>query len=517
MTAQSKQVSTTDGTVKGFVREGTARWRSIPYARPPMGALRFRAPEPPQPWRGVRYCTDFGNCAPQDPRYTLLGTSGHQPMSEDCLTLNVVAPADRSDRPLPVMFFVHGGGYMFGSSATPVYDGAALARRGCVYVSVNYRLGALGCLDLSSLSTAEHTIDANVFLRDLVMALRWVRDNVAQFGGDPANVTIFGESAGAHAVATLLAVPEAKGLFHQAISESPPGGLIRTPDVAAEQARRFVDIIGADPADAARAVMTARPSQLVRTLEQLMAETIRETPDTFGIGATSGAAYLPLDPIDAMRRAKAHPVPLIIGNNAMEASLFARFMDYLPTNQPVIDRLLADVEPAAAQRMRCAYPGYPNREACLTFGSDFTFGSVAWQIAEAHGSHVPTYLYRYDYTPRTLAWVGLGATHATELLAVFDIYATKVGSIFTVAGDRRSARRVSRDLQRRWRAFSQRGTPGEDWPRYTDTDRATMIFDRHSRVERDPTPLRRQAWAHLGDAVESPTVDLPVTCDGGLL
>src|ERR1700712_1056286 len=128
---------------------------------------------------------------------------------------------------------------MFGSSATPVYDGAALARRGCVYVSANYRLGALGCLDLSSLATPEHPIDSNLFLRDLVLALRWVRDNVAEFGGDPANVTVFGESAGAHAVATLLAVPDAAGLFRQAISESPPGGLIRTVDVAAEQARRF--------------------------------------------------------------------------------------------------------------------------------------------------------------------------------------------------------------------------------------------------------------------------------------
>ena len=129
------------------------------------------------------------------------------------------------------MFFIHGGGYMFGSSATSVYDGAAIARRGAVYVSANYRLGALGCLDLSSLSTPEHPLEANLFLRDLVMALRWVRDNIAEFGGDPDNVTIFGESAGAHAVATLLAVPDAAGLFHQAISESPPGGLIHPADV----------------------------------------------------------------------------------------------------------------------------------------------------------------------------------------------------------------------------------------------------------------------------------------------
>jgi para-nitrobenzyl esterase len=193
------RVPTTAGTVQGFVRDGIARWRSIPYARPPAGRLRFRAPEPPLPWRGVRYCDEFGYCAPQDPRYTYTGIGGRQPMSEDCLTLNVAAPAKASDGPRPVMFFIHGGGYMFGSSATSVYDGAAIARRGAAYVSANYRLGALGCLDLSSLSTAEHPLEDNLFLRDLVMALRWVRDNVAEFGGDFTFGATAWELAEAHA------------------------------------------------------------------------------------------------------------------------------------------------------------------------------------------------------------------------------------------------------------------------------------------------------------------------------
>jgi para-nitrobenzyl esterase len=500
VTERPIRVSTASGTVQGFVRDDVARWRAIPYARPPLGPLRFRAPEPPPPWRGVRFCEEFANCAPQDPRYTMMGPGRRQQMGEDCLTLNVVAPADVQDGPLPVMFFIHGGGYMFGSSANSVYDGAALARRGCVYVSANYRLGALGCFDLSSLSTPEHPIEANLFLRDLVMALRWLRDNIAAFGGDPANVTIFGESAGAHAVATLLAVPEAGGLFHQAISESPPGGLIRTSDEAAELARRFVERLGIDSADAARVVMTARPSQLVRSHEHVMRQIIEETPDSFGIGATSGDDYLPLDPIEAMATGEAHAVPLIVGSNAKEASLFARFMDHLPTNEPVIERLLDTFEPEAAQRLRDAYPGYPSGEACLSFGGDFTFARHAWQIAEAHGTHAPTYLYRYDYAPRTLSWSGFGATHGSELFAVFDVYATPLGSLLTVAGDWGSARQVSRDVQRRWRSFSRTGIPGEDWPRYDVSDRATMVFDRPSRVERDPASLRRLAWAELSAA-----------------
>lgn len=494
---RASRVATVSGTVQGFVRDDVVRWRSIPYARPPLGALRFRAPEPALPWRGVRYCEEFGYCAPQDPRFTYVGRAGRQPMNEDCLTINVAAPAGDSDGPLPVMFFIHGGGYMFGTSAMSLYDGAAIARRGAVYVSANYRLGPLGCLDLSSLSTPEHPLESNLFLRDLVLALRWVRDNIGEFGGDPDNVTIFGESAGGHAVATLLAVPDAAGLFHRAISQSPAGGLIHSTEYAAGIARKTVAALGAEASDGARAVMSARPSQLVRALERVMIATIRETPDSFGLGATFGDAYLPRIHVDAMARGAAHRIPLIIGSNAMEATLFARFMDRLPTNQAVIDRYLATADPEAAQRLRAAYPGLPGRTACLEFGSDFMFGAPAWEIAEAHSLHAPTYHYRYDYAPRTVQWSGFGATHGTELLAVFDLYSTRIGGLITVAADRRSARRVSRDVQRRWRAFNRDGVPGDDWPRYASPDRATMIFDRLSRVEADPVVQRREAWAAL--------------------
>jgi para-nitrobenzyl esterase len=415
-------------------------------------------------------------------------------MSEDCLTLNVVAPENPPPGPLPVMFFIHGGGYFMGSSATPIYDGAAMARRGCVYVSVNYRLGPLGCMDFSSLSTPENPIDGNLFLRDLVMALRWVRDNIEVFGGDPDNVTIFGESAGAHAVATLLAVPQAKDLFAQAISESPASGMVRSPETAEQFAAQFADLLGAGEGEGGAALMSAGPADLGRALKKLMLRGMKDMPGAFPVGPAFGTDYLPLDPVEAMREGQAHPVPLIVGTNREEGRLFSRFLPLLPINEPMIEMVLADADAEMRDRITSAYPGYPSASACVKLGGDFAFGTAAWQIAESHGRHQPTYLYRYDYAPRTLHWSGLGATHATELLAVFDVYRTKFGSLLTAAADRRSALRVSKDIQKRWRAFSRTGVPGEDWPPYTDGQRAVLIFDRRSRLEFDPHARRRQAW-----------------------
>jgi para-nitrobenzyl esterase len=488
------RVTTAAGVVEGFTRDGVHRWRSIPYARPPVGALRFRAPQPAQPWRGVRHCHGFTKCAPQERRYTMVGVGKYQPMGEDCLTLNVVAPEAADSKPLPVMVFVHGGGYILGSSATPIYDGVALARRGCVYVSVNYRLGALGCLDLSSLSSPDITFESNLFLRDLVLALRWVRDNIAAFGGDPGKVTLFGESAGAHAVVSMLAVPEAEGLFAQAISESPATGMVRSREIAAEFAARFAALLGVREQDAPHALRNASPAELVAAQNRLIDEGVQDMLGAFPIGPVCGDDYLPLDPVEAMRCGKAHRIPLIVGTNADEGRLFTRFLPLLPTTEPMIQAILAEVEPAVRERITGAYPDYPDRSACIRLGGDFAFSSAAWEIAEAHGRHAPAYLYRYDYAPRVLRWSGLGATHATELLAVFGIYRTRLGGLLSAAADRRSALRVTNEVQSRWRSFSLTGVPGDDWPTYTDADRAVMVFDRKSHLEFDPHPERRMAW-----------------------
>ncbi|NDJ87932.1 carboxylesterase/lipase family protein [Mycolicibacter kumamotonensis] len=490
---RDEKVTTHSGVVVGFTRDDVIRWRSIPYAQPPVGPLRLRAPRPPVPWSGARYCDEFGFAAPQRRIYTVMGLGRFQPISEDCLTLNVFAPATISDEPLPVMFFIHGGAYMLGSSAP--YDGAALARRGCVFVSVNYRLGALGCMDLSSLSTPDVTIDGNLYLRDLVLALQWVRDNIADFGGDPAKVTIIGESAGAHAVSTLLAVPAAAGLFARAVVESTTLGLVRTADEAAGFAEKLVALLGAHPQDGAAALMQADSTRLIAAVDQLLKSTARETMGAAPFGPSIDGDYLPRDPLQAMADGQAHPVPLIVGSNLDEGRLFTRMLAYMPLTEPLIEEMLAEADPAVRARIDAAYPGYPRADVCIRLGGDRFFGLAAWQIAEAHGKHQPTFVYRYDYAPRILHWLKMGATHGTELLAVFDIYRTRLGRLLTLAGDRRAALRVTDDMLGRWRAFAATGIPGAGWPAYSDDDdRAVMIFDRTARVESDPAASQRQAW-----------------------
>ena len=502
------RVTTRSGVVEGFTRDGVNRWRSIPYAEAPVGPLRLRAPQPVRPWSGVRHCHAFAACAPQQRMYTAVGLGRYQPTSEDCLTLNITAPEHPDEHadggPLPVMVFIHGGALILGSSATRIYDGAPMARRGSILVSMNYRLGALGCLDLSSLGTAEHPIDSNLYLRDIVLALQWVRDNIAAFGGDPDNVTVFGESAGAGAVVSLLAVPAAKGLFRQAIAESPPAGMTRSREVAAIIAEKFAALLGARPADAAHALMAATPAELVNAVDALAAVPTLNTYGAFAVGPAYGTHdgveddILPQHPREAMRSGSAHPVPLIIGNNADEGRLFTRVLPLLPTTENRIEALLAGSGAATRDRIIEAYPDYPAPKACVRIGGDFTFASSLWEVVEARaaapGPHLPTYVYRYDYAPRPLHWSGLGATHATELFAVFDVFETRVGAALTLAGDRKSARRVSRNVQTHWREFARTGAPGADWPMYTADERAVLVFDRRTRVEIDPHSARRDAW-----------------------
>jgi para-nitrobenzyl esterase len=236
-------VEVTGGSVEGTVRRGLRMWRGMPYAATPDGHQRFRAPVPVEAWNGIRDASSFGPVAPQDRNGQFLGPKRNVPMSEDCLTVNVIAP-DEVNHELPVMVFIHGGAYSVGSAREVPYLGEGLVRRGgIIFVNFNYRLGALGYLDFSSYATREHPIDSNLGLRDQLAALEWVRDNIAAFGGDPQNVTLFGESAGGNAVTTLMAVPRAEGLFARAIAQSPPPNAVYLPELTATWAGEFLELL----------------------------------------------------------------------------------------------------------------------------------------------------------------------------------------------------------------------------------------------------------------------------------
>ena len=243
-------VETKYGRIRGDRSGGTLRWRSIPYAAPISGPNRFRAPRPPEPWDGVRECTRFGDIALQS-----LGNAvpidATLRQGPDCLWCSVWSPA-ADDARRPVMVWLHGGAYCLGTAAQPIYNGRHLAETGdVVIVTVNYRLGAFGFVDFSSFSTPDAVFESNLGLRDMIAALEWVRDNIANFGGDPDNVTVFGESSGAGSVTTLLTSPKAEGLFHAAIAQSSPATSVYGADRAAGVARRFLELAELSPERAA--------------------------------------------------------------------------------------------------------------------------------------------------------------------------------------------------------------------------------------------------------------------------
>lgn len=493
------RVTTLDGVLEGKSVGDLLTWRGIPYAAPPVGPLRLRAPQPAHPWEGVRDATEWGNASVQHKRGTMLSPGKYQPSSEDCLTLNVLAPAKPSATKRPVMVFIHGGAYTLGTSATPLYGGGSLVRRsledshGIVYVSLNYRLGALGYLDLTEFSTPSRKFDANLGLRDQVAALEWVQLNIARFGGDPDNVTIFGESAGGNAVTTLMTTPAAQGLFHRAIAESSAPGLVATQERATEWAREFVGFLGHD-GDVAAALDAADVTQLGRAGTKLALTVAQRTPGLHPFGPSIDGEFLPKNPVDAFDDGSAHSVPMIIGTNSREGTLFPKVLDALPTNPQRIDKMFALTDPSAQARVVEAYPGYPGEAAAIDIGGDFTFWKPSIEIAEAHSRRNPTFSYRFDFAPRVMKWLGLDATHGFELFAVFGINATTFGKIMTLPGGRSAFARVTEHVQSQWLHFARTGVPLETWPQYDEAARQTMIFDSRTRVQRDPRRDRRQAW-----------------------
>ncbi len=502
---RAAEVETRHGIVAGRRVGRVLQWRGIPYAAPPVGSRRWCPPEPPSPWAGARDATAFGPAAPQPPSklQLLLGTraAGWQ---EDCLYLNVFAPADGDakdgNRGWPVMVWIHGGAFIGGSGSVRWYDGSTFASRGAVVVTINYRLGALGFLDLSSVDGDRCASSGNCGLLDQTAALRWVRDNIAGFGGDPGRITVFGQSAGAMSIGALLAMPAAAGLFHRAILESGSTGAHRTREQAARVTTRMLDALGADAGvdvDRLRELPVQRivDAQLAVTRGSDFGGYLSFRPVVDGVD-------LPESPASVIAGGSATGVRVLVGTNADEMTLFLAYdPGALPGEDDLERRVTGLLGPVASATLGEGYRlTRPETEPAARLSAmltDLVFRIPAVRLAEAVAAagSAPAWVYRFDW-PSPLFGGRLGATHSLEIPFVWDILDLPGVALFT--GEGRGRRKLADSMHRAWLAFAASGDPSipqlPPWPAYRPPERATMVFDADCRVEEDPGGAERALW-----------------------
>ncbi|TQJ30193.1 carboxylesterase/lipase family protein [Microbacterium sp. SLBN-146] len=464
-------------------------YRGIRFAEPPVGDLRWQAPVPlagePDPRNA------FGPAAPQHLNPLIdLGAGATQ--SEDCLTLNVWSPESAtSQHPLPVMVWVHGGAYAFGGARSPSYDGTLLAQDDVVVVTINYRLGALGWLDLPELGPS------NLGLRDVLCALGWVREHIGDYGGDPSNVTVFGESAGGGIVTSLLTSPAAAGLFDAAIAESSPATTVSSRAMGAEVAERLLEALGATASD----LRTVGTDRLVAAAAQVFVSVPTAHPGHLAWAPTIGDDLLSADPATILAAGKGLAVPLLLGTNRDEAHAFAHSKSpLLPVGPEGLAALFAEVRDAHPED---AIPDLPHgRRADLEEATQASFRMPAVWIAEGHGETAPTHLYRFDHATPMLRVIGLGAAHATEVPYVFGTFGVHPHDPTLKLGGHAEAIRISARVRARWTGFARNRSPeapgAPEWPAYRRTTRSSLVIDVHDRVADDLDGPTRTAW---GDTV----------------
>lgn len=467
---------------------GTLRYAGIPYAAPPVGARRFAAPAPPAPWTGVRDATAPGPSAPQVPPMRP-GPLGHwlaarRSRSEDCLYLGVDTPAI-DGAPRPVVVWIHGGGFVTGTGS--YHDGSVLARDGdVVVVTINYRLGGLGFVDFAAALGGEPRIASNLGLRDQIAALEWVRDHIAAFGGDPARVTIAGESAGAGCVAALLASPAARGLFHGAILQSGALTLVTDREDAEAAAREVLHELNVSRERADE--LWRRPgSAIVQATARAQARrtgslVTRPWWDGDLLPATLADAY----PATA-------PVPIWAGWNRDEHRTFTKVRrPIVPmTRTALANAITESLGWADAAAVIAEYPDDP--DGLNDLGSDLVFGMPTIHLAEQHATRARVWTSRLDLQAGRF---GMGAFHGLDLMLLFP--QSPRGEWIAVGRPNPARTALAERYRRAWLSFVAHGHPGDDWPAYDPADpstRTTRIFDTTDHDEHDLHRARREAWA----------------------
>jgi para-nitrobenzyl esterase len=497
-----KVVETTAGKVRGSVQAGIHVFKGVPYGASTAGRNRFMAPAKPKPWTGVRDCLRYGHQSPQNMSFTEVLAPQADPAEgsdEDCLVLNVWTPGVNDSRKRPVMFWIHGGGFAQESGSWPWIDGAALARRGdVVVITVNHRLNIFGYFHLADIGGEKYAASGNAGMLDLVAALQWVRDNIAQFGGDPGNVMIFGESGGGAKTCVLLGMPSARGLFHRAAIQS--GAWLRgTPrEEATKMARQTLAALGVSERNVDQ-LQELPVEKLLSVVGRIGGPPPKDGAIRLGFSPVVDGRYLPAHPFDPPTSISAE-VPLLVGCTEYEATLFtlpdpAAFT--LDEAGLCLRVRAMFAEPEASRLLqvyRRANPGLTPSDLFLLIYSDRLArrNSVRLSERKAEQGRGPIFMYLFAWQSPALGGM-LRSPHTVEIPFVFDN--TDVPTIMTrVPGACELAARVSNA----WIAFARNGDPNTpqlpQWPRYDTTRRATMVFDTVSRVVDDPAGAERRAW-----------------------
>ncbi|RSN11569.1 carboxylesterase [Nonomuraea sp. WAC 01424] len=471
----------TTGRLRGRTEDGVTVFRGVPYARPPVGGLRLAAPAPPEPWDGVREAATFG---PPPPQSRLLGASGGAAADGDWLTLNVWSP-DLGAAGLPVLVWIHGGGYMYGWSGDPVFDGRVLARDGVVVVTFNYRLSAEGFGHFAG-------APANRGLLDQVAALRWVRENIAAFGGDPDRVTVFGESAGAGSIAALLAMPRAAGLFRGAIAQSVPG-LFLSAELAADIAAVLAGELGLPPFAAELARLS--PERLLDAGDAV-ADKMGGHP-RWGTAAYVRTPFAPVvdgEVLPALPwEAPARDVALVVGHTRDEYRLFMAI-------QGDFGRITAERAATALRELapdpgayRAAHPGVGEERLYELVHSDWMFRMPSLRLAETHARHGRAHLYELTWPAPGMGGDALGACHGPGVPLTFGNLTAGMATLLLGQEPPPVAAELSARVRAAWTAFAASGDPG--WPAYEPGDRHTWVIDTEPGTKAYPEEISRRLWA----------------------
>ena len=466
---------TKSGDVLGRAESGLQYFLGIPFAEQPCGPLRFKRAVPVKPWEGVFQADHYGDPAPQDNHREFTGT-------ENCLTLNVVRPEDGED--LPVIVWIHGGGYNIGSASDPMYRGDAFAKNGIVFVSIQYRLNVLGFYDFTGMPGCEG-IESNRGLSDMITAIQWIHENIAAFGGDPGRVTIAGESAGGAAVLTLMAVPAVRGCFSQVIAESGLANCVTTHELQHEYMGLFLEGMGWTEEDLPK-LWTMDPLELVHGHNYLEYCLQYRFP-----GALEPCPViddlLPERPLDAIAKGSAENIRLLIGTNLHEGTMFVRPEGTtFPSNWEMVREMFRRGGHADRLEDVRAYYDDPAKAA---FGSpfvhlatDYAFQEPSVQAALLQSRHGSARVYRFEYISEAGRQSGLLAAHAFELPVVF---ALEDGPFFE-GDNREEVHALVSAMHSAWCSFI-RGEDPEDWPEFTSPESPVRIFD---------APVRTQALAY---------------------